>query len=92
MSIANMMLAISVYILIPSLPIWLLETEKFSPLEVGMSMGVFALGLYLLGPFCSWLVQRFRRNRMCIYSIVAMIGSISVLYYVQGLKSEFVEY
>ena len=92
MSIANMLLAVSVYILVPSLPIWLFETENFTPVEVGLSMGAFALGLYLFGPFCSWLVQRFRRNRICIYAITAMIGSISVLYYVQGLTSEFIEF
>ena len=92
MLIANMLLAMSVYILVPSLPIWLLETERFSQVEVGLSMGAFAAGLYLLGPLCSWLVQRFRRNRVCIYSILAMIGSISILYYVQGLRSEFVEF
>ena len=55
MSIANMLLAMAVYILVPSFPIWLLETERFSQLEVGLSMGAFALGLYLFGPFCSWL-------------------------------------
>ena len=92
MSIANMLLAMSVYILVPSLPIWLLETERFSQLEVGLSMGAFALGLYLFGPFCSWLVQRFRRNRICIYSIACMIGCIAILYYVQGLRSEFIEF
>jgi len=82
----------SVYIMVPSLPIWLFEEENFTPTEVGLSMGAFALGLYVFGAFCSWLVQRFRRNRVCIYSIVAMIGSISILYYVQGLHSEFVEF
>lgn len=55
-------------------------------------MGAFGLGIYLLGMFCSWLVQRFRRNRVCIFSIVAMIGSISILYYIQGLRSEFIEF
>ena len=92
MSFANMMLAMSVYILVPSLPVWLLETEKFSQKEVGLAMGVFSLGLFVFGPFCSWLVQRFRRNRVCIYSIAAMIGTFSILYYVQGLKSDFIEF
>ena len=55
-------------------------------------MGAFAVGLFLLGPFCSWLVQRFRRNRICIYSIICMIGSISILYYVQGLNRYYVEF
>ena len=92
MSFANMLLAMSVYILVPSLPIWLLETERFCQLEVGLSMAAFAVGLYLFGPFCSWLVQRFRRNRVCIYSIALMIGSVSILYYVQGLRSELIEF
>lgn len=92
MSIANMMLAMSVYILVPSMPIWLMETEKFTQVEVGLSMGVFALGLFLLGPFCSWLVQRFRRNRICIYSIVGMIGCYSLLYYSQGVHNDLLEF
>ena len=91
MSFVNLLLAMSVYILVPSFPIWLLETEKFSQMEVGMAMGAFALGLFFFGAFCSWLVQRFRRNRVCIYSIVAMIGCISLLYYVHGLHGDFIE-
>lgn len=92
LSFANLLLTMSVYILIPTFPIWMLETEKFSPLEVGVSMGAFAVGLYVFGMLCSWLVQRFRRNRVCIFSIVLMMGSISMLYYIHGLKSEFVEF
>ena len=92
LSISNMLLAASVYMMIPVLPLWLTQEENFSPLEVGVSMGVFALGLFLFGAFCSWLVQRYRRNRVCIWSIVGIIASISILYYVQGLRSEFVEY
>ncbi len=55
-------------------------------------MAVFGMGLYSLGLFCSWLVQRFRRNRVCILSIVAMLGAISILYYIQGLHSDSVEF
>lgn len=92
LSFANLLLTMSVYILVPTFPIWMLETEKFSPMEVGIAMGAFAVGLYVFGVLCSWLVQRFRRNRVCIFSIVAMIGSISMLYYIQGVESEFVEF
>ena len=92
MSIANMLLAMSVYILVPSFPVWLLETESYTQQEVGLAMGAFAVGLYVFGFFCSWLVQRFRRNRVCIYSIAAMIAAISILYYVQGLTRYYVEF
>lgn len=92
LSLASLLLTMSVYVFIPSFPVWLLETEKLSALEVGISMGAFAFGLYAFGFFCSWLVQRFRRNNICILSIVAMIGAISILYYIHGLRSEFVEF
>ena len=92
LSFANLLLCMSVYILVPTFPVWLLEIEKFSSLEVGVAMGAFAVGLYVFGMFCSWLVQRFRRNRVCVFSIVAMIGSISMLYYIQGVNGEAVEF
>ena len=38
--------------------------------EVGLAMGTFALGLPLLGVFCSYLVQRFRRNHVCVFSML----------------------
>lgn len=89
---ANLMLAMAVYILVPSFPVWLLETENYSAQKVGLSMAAFGLGLYLLGCFNSWLVQRFRRNRVCIFSMVGMLCSISVLYYIQGIERYYVEF
>ncbi len=92
LSIANLLLAMSVYVFVPSLPVWLLETQSFTPVQVGISMGVFAIGLYVLGMFCSWMVQRFRRNRVCVYSILAMVGCISALYYIEGLQGRTTEF
>ena len=92
LSIANLLLTMSVYILVPTFPIWMLETENFSPLEVGLSMGAFAVGLYMFGTFCSFLVQRFRRNNVCILSITAMMATIFMPYYVHGLKGESIEF
>ena len=92
LSLASLLLSMSVYVFVPSFPVWLLETEKLSTTEVGISMGAFAFGLYAFGFFCSWLVQRFRRNSVCILSILAMFGSISLLYYIHGLTSDFVEF
>lgn len=92
LSLASLLLSMSVYVFVPSFPVWLLETVKLSTTEVGISMGAFAFGLYAFGFFCSWLVQRFRRNSICILSILAMLGSISLLYYIHGLTSDFVEF
>ena len=92
LSLAGLLLSMAVYVFVPSFPVWLLETEKLSTTEVGISMGAFAFGLYAFGFFCSWLVQRFRRNNICILSIAAMIGAISVLYYIHGLTSDSIEF
>ena len=42
MAVASLLLTLSVYILLPVLPRWLMEEENFTPVEVGRSMGVTA--------------------------------------------------
>lgn len=90
--VANLLLTMTVYVLIPVFPLWLMQTENFTPLETGLSMGTFGLGLYLLGSQCSWLVQRFRRNVVCMWAIVAIAADVMLLWYLDGLRSEFVEF
>lgn len=90
--IASLLLTMSECMLIPVMPRWLMEVENFSPLETGLSMGVFGLGLYLFGAQCSWLVQRFRRNVVCMWSIAAVVICLSLLCYIDDLRSMFVEF
>lgn len=90
--VADMLLTMSVYVLIPIMPLWLMDTENFTPLETGLSMGAYAVGLYLLGAQCSWLVQRYRRNVVCMWAIVFVGLSVALLWYIDGLRSEFVEF
>ena len=49
MAMSSLVLTMSVYTLIPIMPQWLMQTENFTPEETGLSMGAFALGLYLFG-------------------------------------------
>ena len=90
--VADMLLTMSVYVLIPIMPLWLMHTENFSPFETGLSMGAYAVGLYLFGAQCSWLVQHYRRNVVCMWSIVFVGLSVALLWYIDGLRSEFVEF
>ena len=92
MAVASLLLTLSVYILLPVLPRWLMEEENFTPVEVGRSMGVFGLGLYLFGACCSWLVQHYRRNVVCMWSIVAIIVNLMLLWYIDTLRTEFVDF
>jgi MFS family permease len=90
--VADLLLTTAVYVLVPTMPQWLMETENFSPMETGLSMGAFGLGLYLLGAQCSWLVQRYRRNVVCICAVIGLALDMALLWYIDGLHSEFVEF
>ena len=92
MAVASLLITISVYILLPVMPRWLMEEENFTPVEVGRSMGVFGLGLYLFGSCCSWLVQRYRRNVVCMWAIVAVIVNLVLLLYIDTLRTTFVDF
>jgi MFS family permease len=93
MAIANFLLAMSVYILIPVLPVWLMEFHDMSFYETGVAFGAFGVGLFLLGAFTSFLVQQYRRNMVCIWAIVSLIVCMGLLYYFdiyQNLKEIFI--
>ena len=72
MEMANLLLTIAVYVLIPVMPEWLMQTENLTLQETGMIMGAFGIGIFLFGCFTSYLVQRFRRNIACIWAIMLM--------------------
>lgn len=81
MAIANMLLTMSVYILIPILPLWLMETQHMGLVETGCVMGAFGAGLFLMGAFTSYLVQQFRRNMVCVWAILGMTCCLGLIYY-----------
>lgn len=80
MALANLFLMMNSYMLIPALPPYLLQAG-YDHVGVGMVMGAYGVGIFLLGGFCSYLVQRYRRNHVCQVSILAVALSIALLYY-----------
>ena len=76
LAITNLLITMSVYMLIPILPVWMLGSAGFSQQAVGTVMGVYGIGLFLLGGFCNWLVQRYRRNRVCLWAIALVFLSL----------------
>lgn len=85
--IADMLLTMSVYMLIPTFPRWLMAEQHLTPGQIGLSMAAFAAGLYLLGPLCSWLVQHYRRNVVCMWAIMALAVNVLLLGYFSPLTS-----
>ena len=85
MAIANFLLAMTVYMLVPTMPAWLVETQGFAPKEAGMAMAAFGFGLFALGAFISYMVQHYRRNMVCIVAVLFEALLLAMLYYIDGL-------
>ena len=85
MAIANFLLAMTVYMLVPTMPGWLMDSQKLSPVYAGIAMGAFGVGLFVLGAFISYLVQHYRRNLVCVYAVLAEALLMGALYYLDGL-------
>ena len=85
MAIANFFITASVYMFIPVLPLWLMQEQGMSASETAMIMGVYGLGLYVFGGFCSALVQYFRRYKVYISSALLMLLAVAGLYYLPSM-------
>lgn len=81
MATANMLLTIAVYMQLFFIPGWMLKTLKSTPFEVALALGAFGIGVFSLGCFCSYLIQKYRRNVVCIRSIFSVALCLCILYY-----------
>lgn len=82
---ANLLLTMSVYALLPVLPFWMEGVRGWdSPLAMALSMGLFAVGVWLPGPFCSYLVQRYRRNHVCMVAMASLAATFLLLPAMEG--------
>ncbi len=91
MALASLLLTLSVYMLIPVLPQWMMHEQNMSPVEAGLAMGCFGVGLYLLGVLCSWLVQRFRRNIVCMWAVAGVALCHAALLYLDSQQTLFAD-
>ena len=79
---ANLLLSMSIFVFLPVTPYWLAERFGFDALHVAMLFALHGIGIYLLGPLCSMLVERYRRNKVCAFSItLSALASLSMFYF-----------
>ena len=76
LAFANLAMTMAVYMLIPLLPVWMGLSVK----DTALVMGSYGVGLFLLGGFCNFLVQHYRRNMVCVWALVAMIAVMGGFY------------
>lgn len=79
---ANLLLMTSVCMLIIGIP-YFMTIEGYRYWQIGVVAGAYGFGLFLLGGFCSYLLQRYRRNRVCLVSICCVAISLVALYYLE---------
>ena len=84
MAVASLLLTAAMYLPLPLLPAWMIQVYGCSPVEAAACTGLPGVGVFLLGCFCSYLVQRYRRNMVCIYSVIAVAVCFYVLQWLQG--------
>ena len=92
LSFASLLLTVAVYVLIPVMPKWLMDVEHFTPAQTGRAMGVFGLGLYVFGALCSWLVQQYRRNVVCMWAIIFIALDVALLWYMDAQRTISVDF
>lgn len=85
LSLANLLLSAMCYMYIPILPQHLMECHSFCIGEVGAVFLAYGVGLYLLGGFTQFLVQKYRRNRVCCIEILALTLLQSTMYFNEHL-------
>ena len=81
LSFADMLLAVVMYMQLPLLPGWMTAGYGATPMQVGAAMGMVGVGVFFLGSLCSYWVQHYRRNHVCLWAVFAMLLSLGTLYW-----------
>ncbi|MDR1757378.1 MAG: MFS transporter [Bacteroidales bacterium] len=78
MCAANFLLSFAFYLLIPTLPFYLIETMQMSKTMVGVSLSCYTLAVLLVRPFSGFIADTFARKPLyllsCILFTFALIG------------------
>lgn len=95
--LGNLLIFVSLYMLIPILPLVVAEELDLSVAATGMMFPVMVLGMILIGPFCNYFMDAYKRKSLCIstfsfmlvaaagYSAVENLLDLLLLCLVQGL-------
>lgn len=80
-SAVNLFTALSVYMLLPVLPQWLSARLALSPVQMAVAMAAPGVGVFLFGGVCSFLVQKYRRNKVCITAMALLAATVVAITY-----------
>lgn len=82
LSTAGMLLTAVMYLQFSLLPVWISVQAGFSAFSTALALSVPVVGMFSVGCFCSYWVQRYRRSRVCVVAMLVMALCFCFMYYV----------
>lgn len=87
LAFVNLLLSTIVYMQLSALGCFLSSNaaDGLSNVAQGAIVGIYGLGIFILGPYCHYLVQKYPRKRVCVVAIIAMMA-ISLLLHIVTVR------
>ncbi len=70
--LSHLLLSVSLYMLIPTLPVWLADRYGAGRQETGGTLAIVCIVAFVLGPFFNYLVDRFPRKNVCAWALIGV--------------------
>lgn len=77
--LSNLLIGVSIFSLLPYIPIQM-QADGYEWGDIGLMMLAFGLGIMLPGPMVSYFIERYRRNKVCLRSVLALVLLSVILY------------
>lgn len=74
--IADLLVTMGVYMQMIYIAAWHTPVDKNDNTLVWVMVG-YGVGLFVMGGFCSFLVQKYRRNRVCLHSLIVLTALLA---------------
>lgn len=88
--VANFLFAVSAYMILPVLFLWTNDIFILDRCQEAIGILAFGIGTFSLGGFCSYLIQKYRRNKVCIFSMLLFaLSTVALAYYSQEFPHRF---
>lgn len=84
-SIANLLLFVSLYMLYPVLPVVMADRLNVPIAHTGLLYLFFTLGMLFVGPFYNYLIDACKRKDICMWAFAAMMAAVAGYSFVRNL-------
>ena len=84
-ALSNLLLTATIYLFLPVLPLQM-ASKGYTTSQIAMCFAAYILGLYVPGWCVSYLIERYRRNHVCTYSIL-LLAFIFAFYYFFNIRN-----